>query len=502
MANDENVPPAALPLGPSPAAAGLPSGPSPAAAGFSAAALSVAALPLGADPKALPFLLKAADPAAAREERLAALKALLRDVPEERPGGAAVPRASGEINNHIHTIYSFSPYSPSMAAYRSRAAGLAVAGSVDHDSVGAAEEMLDACAILGIGGTVGFELRVSCADSPFSGRKLNNPDSLGIAYMTVQGIARRYLAKAAAFLAPINEARGRRNRKMTAAVSALLSAAGYKALEYERDVLALSKANEGGSVTERHILAAAARVMLESHGQGPGLVAALGSRLGIAVPAKIAAHLTDPLNPHGLYDLLGLLKAGFLDRVFVQPGDDECLPVGRVTDFARSIGAIPAYAYLGDVAESPTGDKKAENFEDGFLDELLPWLVDSGFQAVTYMPPRNSAAQLERLRGLCERHGLMEISGVDINSSRQGFNCPEVLAPSMARLIDTTWALIAHEKLSGLDEGLGLFASRGPLAALPLAGRIERYAALGRLIDRQDPENADKLSRLVREWRT
>jgi len=461
-----------------------------------------AALPAGTDPKILPFLLAAADPGSTREGRIAALKVLLNEFPEQSPGGAAVPKASGEINNHIHTIYSFSPYTPSMAAWRSRAAGLSVAGSVDHDSVGAAHEMLDACALLGIGGTVGFELRVSCAGSPFAQRKLNNPDSLGIAYMTVQGIARRRLAEAALFLAPINAARGRRNRKTAAAVSALLSSAGYKTLDYERDVVALSKANEGGSVTERHILAAAASAILDCHGQGPGLVAALGSRLGIDVPEKLAALLSDPNNPHGLYDLLGLLKAGFLDRVFIQPDADECLPVEQVTAFASSIGAIPAYAYLGDVAESPTGDKKAEKFEDGFLDELLPWLVDSGFKAITYMPPRNTPAQLSRLRELCERYGLMEISGVDINSSRQSFNCPEVLAPSMARLIDTTWALIAHEKLCGLDDGLGLFAEASPLAALPLAGRIERYAGIGRLIDRQDPENADKLSRLVRDWRT
>lgn len=185
----------------------------------------------------------------------------------------------------------------------------------------------------------------------------------------------------------------------------------------------------------------------------------------------------------------------------MQPGPDECLPVAAVTAFARSLGAIPAYAYLGDVADSPTGDKKAEKFEDDFLDDLLPWLVDAGFQALTYMPPRNTAAQLARLRGLCEQHGLMEISGVDINSSRQTFSCPEVLQPSMSRLIDTTWALVAHEKLSGLDPALGLFAPGNPLAGLPLAQRIDRYAAVGRGIDPEKPEDPDSRARLVRSWR-
>jgi hypothetical protein len=461
-----------------------------------------AVIPPGTDPKALPFLGIAADPGAARADRLDALRAMVKEVPAEAPAGANVPAPTGEINNHIHTVYSFSPYTPAMAAWRARAAGLAVAGSVDHDSVGAAVEMLEACAVLGMGATVGFELRVSCLDSPFADRKLNNPDSVGIAYMTVQGIPRQSVPETAAFLAPIGKARGERNRRTTAAASAILAEAGYATVDYGRDVVPLSKAAEGGSVTERHILAAVALSILARHGTGPDLVAGLEANLDLKASAKVAALLSDEGNPHLLYDLLGFLKSGFLERVFVQPGSDECVPVGMVTAFARSIGAIPAYAYLGDVADSPTGDKKAEKFEDDYLDGLLPYLADSGFQAVTYMPPRNTAAQLSRLRILCERQGLMEISGVDINSSRQGFSCPEVLAPSMSRLIGSTWALVAHEKLSGLDRALGLFSDQSPLAALPLAERMDRYAEVGRNLDPLKPEDPGTLSHLVRNWRT
>jgi hypothetical protein len=100
---------------------------------------------------------------------------------------------------------------------------------------------------------------------------------------------------------------------------------------------------------------------------------------------------------------------------------------------------------LGDISESPTGDKKAEKFEDDYLDTFIPRLKSLGFRAVTYMPPRNTKAQLLKLQSLCAINGLMEISGVDINSSRQSFTCPEVLLPEFRHLIDTTWALVAHE---------------------------------------------------------
>lgn len=451
------------------------------------------------DPFTRERLATAASSAATGRERVEALGALVRERPAEAPGGASVPPATREVNNHVHTIYSFSPYSPAMAAYRARASGLAAAGSVDHDSIGAAEEMLEASALLGIGATVGFEIRVSFRDSPFALRKINNPDSIGIVYMTVQGLPRSSFRAAREFLKPIGKARGERNRRMTLAVTSLLESAGYRGIRYDRDVLPLSKSIEGGSVTERHILAAAAASMIERHGKGPALVSGIARDLGLACPPRVASWLSDPDNPHYLFDLLGLLKTGFLEAVFEQPGEEECIPVEGAIAFARKAGAIPAYAYLGDIADSPTGDKNAEKFEDEFLDELVPYLADIGYRAVAYMPPRNSPRQLARIRELCSRAGLMEISGVDINSSRQSFNCPEVLAPAMAHLVDATWALIAHERLSGIDSRYGLFAADNPLAAKPIAERIAAYGEIGRAIDRSRPDEATMLSRLARD---
>src|SRR5215471_17481330 len=136
------------------------------------------------------YLDRINNPALEKAERLTALRLLEAGSSKSQDA----PGSFAEINNHIHTIYSFSPYSPSMAALLAMEAGLGAAGSVDHDSIAAAEEMLTACALLGIGGCSGFEVRASFrtgADgkpSPFASRKINNPDSAGYAYMTVQGI--------------------------------------------------------------------------------------------------------------------------------------------------------------------------------------------------------------------------------------------------------------------------------------------------------------------------
>ena len=229
-----------------------------------------------------------------------------------------------------------------------------------------------------------------------------------------------------------------------------------------------------------------AGVFIEKYGKGPDLTAALEGKLGIKPPFRIGALLADRENLHYLYDLLGILKSAFLPRIFIQPGEQETIPARQVTAFAAGIGAIPAYAYLGDVGESPTGDKKAECFEDEFLDPLFEELSRLGYRAVAYMPPRNTEEQLRRVRRLCAEWGFMEISGVDINSSRQPFNCPEVLIPPFRHLIDPTWALIAHERLSSLDRSFGLFAPDNPLATKPLAERLAVYAGAGRTLDLRD----------------
>jgi hypothetical protein len=166
------------------------------------------------------------------------------------------------------------------------------------------------------------------------------------------------------------------------------------------------------------------------------------------------------------------------------------LPVDSVISFAESIAAIPAYAYLGDIDESPTGDKRAEKFEDDFIEELFAEISHFGFRAVTYMPPRNTLDQLLKVQKLCAEWSLMEISGVDINSPRQSFNCPEVLKDEFKHLINTTWVLIAHERLAGIDKRYGIFSADNPLASLEPDKRLSFYASLGKKLNTFNPDES------------
>jgi hypothetical protein len=405
-----------------------------------------------------------------KEERLSALKALASE-----PAGERQPC---NVNNHIHTTYSFSPYSPAMAAYKARQCGLITAGIMDHDTIAGAPEFLEATRILGIAATCGIECRVDFKGTPFAGRRLNNPDQAGVAYMSLHGVPSRAFGEVQAFFAPYRMARDRRNRAMSENIAALLKPFGLT-FGYERDVLPLSLWREGGAVTERHLMMALSNRLIGRFGRGAALLGFVEGKLGLAVPGKERELLSDEGNPHYAYDLLGLFKGYLMPRFYVD-ATDECPKPGLVLDLARRTGSISAYPYLGDVERSVTGDKRSQTFEDPYLDDLMQYLSDAGFMAVTYAPTRNTRAQLSRMRALCVEHGFFQVSGEDINSPRQGFLCEALNDPEYQNLVESTWALIAHERLSGRDISLGMF-SEAAIRDFPLMQeRVDVFAAMGR----------------------
>ena len=341
--------------------------------------------------------------APAKDERLLALRAVAQqtDFPQINPRF---------INNHIHTSYSFSPYSPAAAVFAARSEGLCTAGIVDHDSMGGAMEFVEAGKILKLPVTVGIEARVSMKGTPFERLRANSPDQVGISYMVLHAVPHRSIPKVQAYFVPLREHRNRRNRDMLKAINNL---AGMD-LDFERDVLPLSMAHDGGTVTERHLMQALAR-------------------------------REDPKRSIlEEYDRIGRLKMDFIPKVYID-ATDECPGFDDFIAFCDSTGGILAYPYLGDVTQSVTGDKKAQKFEDENLDLLFQILNDHGVRAITYMPTRNTDAQLDRLRAMCESYDMMQISGEDINSPRQSFIIEKMKEERFSNLIQSTWHLIEHE---------------------------------------------------------
>ena len=368
-----------------------------------------------------------------REERIANLKEVLKTTtfPE------MVPQY---INNHIHTTYSFSPYSPTAAVYAARMEGLCTAGIIDHDSISGAEEFLEAAQIIGIPVTIGMEARVSMDGTRLEGRRTNNPDQVGVSYMTIQSVPHDKIKTLTEFFKPYQAARHARNRKMIVKINELCGVA----LDYDRDVLPLSEAKDNGGVTERHLMYALAIELVKQVGKGQPMIEKLQS-MGMTLSEKQKTLLLDTEYPFYEYDVLGMLKGTFVPKIFID-ATDECPKLQDMVKICADVDAYLCYAYLGDVGDSVTGDKKAQKFEDDYLDDVFECLKEEGVKAVTYMPTRNTPAQLERLRGLCDQYGMFQISGEDINTPRQSFIIKAMENPMFQNLIDATWKLIEHEK--------------------------------------------------------
>jgi hypothetical protein len=104
------------------------------------------------------------------------------------------------VNNHIHTTYSFSPYSPTKALWMAFMSGLKTAGIMDHDSVGGNFEFIEAGKIINMATTVGMECRVDMSETKLSDKRINNPDQKGIAYVALHGIPHTQLDNRTTFV--------------------------------------------------------------------------------------------------------------------------------------------------------------------------------------------------------------------------------------------------------------------------------------------------------------
>ena len=332
-----------------------------------------------------------------------------------------------------------------------------------------------ACAILGLGATSGVEARVKF-DKGFG--KINHPDQENCFYMAAHGIPAQNVKAFDQYLDGYRQKRFERNDKMCKLITEKFKKFGIE-LDFEKDVVPVSVAKEGGTITERHLLYTLAIKLENRFGRGEALIDFLLNKLNLEVSEKVKGFLSDANNEHFLYDLLGVLKAD--TKFFYIDADEEMPTAEEFVKTALSFGAIPAYAYLGDVGNSVTGDKKACKFEDDFLPELLDEIKKLGIKAVAYMPTRNTPEQLERISKLCKDKGFFEISGEDINSSRQQFQCKALSKPEFAHLIQATWALIGHEAIASTKGAeYGMFGEETVKQIPDLYERIEKFAVYGR----------------------
>ena len=428
----------------------------------------------------------------------------LRQLVESNHGGINDVSPGTQVGNHLHTTFSFSPYSPSLAMFLAKLSGLRGVGVVDQDSIGAAEELEEASNVLGMGATLGVQLQVNFEGSALAGTQLNSRRGTDVGHIVIHGVPHTELDHVWRFLKPVQDARHARQRKQVQRLNKLLGKQRIKPLDFEKEIAKPSEASVGGSVTGCHAMHVLAERIVRRTKRGRAVSEYLRDEMKLDVPDWMEERLLDAKNPYYLYDLTEFLADELTGEVALSPNKSECVSVEDAVSFANEVGGIPCYMYRG-AAESPdtadaegdsaqgSGDAAApgpQRFEQSHMEQLVPALRGIGFRALSYSPRRNGHAELERLQQLCAEHGLMELSSIRVQSNRTPFVAEELEQDAYRHLTDSAWALIAHEKLSACNPRLGLFAAGNPYYDLALPERIRKYSELGQRIDRYHPERA------------
>ena len=410
-----------------------------------------------------------------REERLSALREIkvLIDKGE-------ITRASceGIANNHIHTTYSFSPYSPTAAVFMAWAAGLETCGIIDHDGVKGCLEFSEASKIIGIPATCGLECRVKTDGTRLYGRMINNSDQRSIAYVVMHAIPLNALEEIDKIFEPLRQKRNRRNEMMCARLNDYLEPFSIS-IDYENEVLPLSNYSEGGTVTERHICMALVQSMKKKLITSENIISFLVEKLNIPVSKVEEKRILSENEVFYDYDILSVIKKNLVEKFYID-AYDECLHIKEFVAITKKYGCISAYAYLGDVIDTSDGDKKTQRFEDSYLDTLVSELKRLEFDAITYMPSRNTKYQLSKVMALCEKNEFFEINGEDINSPRQSFSSSFENDAMFEHLKDMTYALIGHEIAVTDDSKNSMFSKEMKEKYPKIKDRIEFYKRIAR----------------------
>ena len=407
-----------------------------------------------------------------KEERLNTLREIKRKIDT---GEIKRDVCDGLANSHIHTIYSFSPYSPAAAVFVAWKSGLEVCGIIDHDGIGGCKEFIEASEIIGISATCGLECRVRTDGTKLYGRMINNTDQKSIAYVVMHAIPLDALDEIDRIFKPLRDKRNERNVKMCARLNDYMDPYGIT-VDYEKDVTTLSKYTEGGTITERHICLALVNKLKEMFESPKEIISFLVEKLNVPVTKTEEKRILERDPVFYDYDILCVIKKNLVEKFYID-AYEECLHIKDFICITKKFGCISAYAYLGDVIDTSEGDKKTQQFEDSYLDILMKELKKLDFDAITYMPSRNTRYQLSKVMNLCNKHEFFEINGEDINSPRQNF-ISAFNDEIFDHLKDMTYALIGHEIAVTKSIENSMFSEKIKNSFPKIKDRINYYKSL------------------------
>ncbi len=359
----------------------------------------------------------------------------------------------------IHSSYSFSPYSPTMAAYMAYNNGLSAAGLVDTGTLAGGAEFLAAAKEFGLHAVVGagyFTLL------PKAYRNLCNVisrDYSRFIYLAAFAVPEDSYPQMDAFLSRYRAERERGNRKALAQINSRFRGLGQ--LSYEEDVLPVTNAEEGGAITRSHIMLALARRVIRMAGTGDALVDYLTKVQNISLSSREEQMLLSPVGRNYDYDLGRILSQK------LKVDDEE-----YVSQIHKFIGATIA---AGGLVFYPVREADAVEGGEKYIDEMIAALKQLKLHGVAYR-----ASAMGQYLGYLERklkeENLLAIDGNDIHSARDLF----YTGPMTALQKEGFYTLVGNAYLAGQDPMDAFYGPRTETRLPEIDDRVRVFSEVGR----------------------
>lgn len=383
--------------------------------------------------------------------RLKALRKLKSNLPESE-------KRSDAVNIQTHTIYSFSPYTPSMAAYMAYKFDLRVAGILDNYTIAGAKEFIEACKILNLTYSVGVELRADFkeGDTPYSN-------------VALFGIAQKYFKSLKKELVHYRNTRRENVLSTLDAVNKKVKSYGI-VIDFKKDVKPLVQE----VVLSKYVYFALAKKIIERFGEGEKSCRFLIENLKMELTETEEGLLCDGTNPYYVYDMANIISDNYtVFHTFKNyPGPSD------VVEFGHKVGAICSYEYVikrGKV-------KMSDDERIGYNERLIKKLKELGFDAVSFDPSAFSEPVLKNFKKLLKENELLPLglTRVEFPRRRFDYSCND---PELKRdMTDAVYAIVGSEISENSNAAQG-FISSDDVSFKSFEEKVRLFSKIGRMGD-------------------
>ncbi len=364
-----------------------------------------------------------------------------------------------EVNLSIHSNLSFSPYSPTLAAYMAYKNGVKIAAVCDYGTEKGCSEFNNACNILKIQSVNGFEVTL---------KRKNGEEALCSFYSLSQAALDQFKP----LLVQFRNACRLRAKKICEKINDKLSVYSLT-IDFEKEVAKKINEKAGETLTVKHLFMEAGSKLIKKYGKGKPLANFLRETLCFDIDEGVFNLLCDANNPFYEYDLISALRHNYseADASLTPPSFSDYLKI------ADECGAIVAYQYNAPdnwLKNQTESQKTKEHFI-----QLIKQAKSEGFNAISVSAKNLNEDLTEEFISLIEKEEMLAVFTVKTEYPRSHF---ESSAPARSReyLEKCAFAMIGNLQSVLEDVNAGLFLQKSVESCPNFNDRLNLFAQIGR----------------------